>query len=207
MSSEGDVRINVSLVRRASPDFALAPPDLTQSPRLSIEQWETGKSADGALTLAWGCVRADASAWSRDATDVTQGKLAELASSTAARLRGEATPMHVTASADDGRDRALASDDTQALSQARTFVAFTSGQAHGCFVTCSAHGAAGQPATTCDDSVHGATLAGDLHEPPPPGLLLDSLAFVVHHPQTTLAMLAGGLVFVAVLAIVTRRRH
>jgi hypothetical protein len=201
MSSEADVRISVPGALRHAP---LAPPDLTQSPRLTIEQWESGVTNDGAA-LTWACVRGDTSSWSQDATDLVQGKLAELASSTAARMRGEPTPMHVTATA--GRERTLASDDANAMAQARTFVSFTSGEAHGCFVTCTPQSAGAEPSKPCDDSVNGATLTGELREPPPPGIALDSLAFVVHHPRSALAMLATSLVLAALLAIVTRRRQ
>jgi hypothetical protein len=218
MSSEAEVRVSVPSAPGAGiedppqagrqpeghsiADFA--PPDLAQSPQLTIEQWES-RAGDQGDVLVWGCVRGAAREWSRDATDVAQGKLAELASSTVARMRAEPTPMHVTASAHDGRERSLAADG-RATAQARTFVAFTPGKAHGCFVACVPHDEPEHRRSCNDSGLADVALTGDLGEPPPPGMVLQSLAFVVHHPHKALGMLGATLVFGAALAIATRRR-
>ncbi len=175
----------------------LAPPDLSQSARLTLEQWAAATDKD--TSVAWGCVGADAGSWSRDATEVAQQKLAELASSTSARMRGEATPMHVTASAQDGRVRSLFADNQAAASQARTFVTFTEGRVHGCFVACVGNG--------CDDVVVSSSVTGDLRDPPPPGLALGSVGFVIHHPHAALGIFSTALVLASVVAVVTRPRR
>lgn len=146
--------------------------------------------------MAWACIRGDASAWSDDATEVAQSKLVELASGTAARLRGASSPMHVVASV--GRERTLALDDGT-FGGARTFVAFSRDpdRVHGCFVTCISR--------SCDAAQNAANIEGASVEPPPPGVVLQSLGFVVHHPHAALVMLGATLIGLAMLAILTRK--
>lgn len=175
----------------------LGAPDFTQSPRLSLEQWQSARDRSGDIVLAWGCTGADASSWSADATELAQGKLAELASSTAARMRHRATPMHVVATADDGRTRSLAADGSETAT-AQTFVAFTAGRGHGCFVACAD--------ASCADAAAGARVQGALVAPPPEGLGLRTLGLAVHHPRGALAVLGAVLVAAAALAILTRPR-
>jgi hypothetical protein len=171
-------------------DAGLAAPDLSQSARLTLEQW------GGTGAIAWGCVRGDVSQWSDDATDVAQGKLTDLASSTLERMRGEATPMHVVAS--HGRERTLDADDVHVTAHARTLLAFTEGQAHGCFVVCAA--------ADCD-AMKRTVVVGELREPPPAGAMLRSVGFVMHHPHGAMAILGGAIVASAALAIVKRPRR
>jgi len=184
----------------------LGAPDFTQSPRLSLEQWQSARAGSGDVVLAWGCTGADASSWSADATELAQGKLAELASSTAARMRHRATPMHVVATAQGGRTRSLAADGSETAT-AETFVAFTAGRAHGCFVACAD--------ASCADATAGAQVVarggadggvGALVPPPPAGLGLRTLGLAVHHPRGALAVLGAVLVAAAALAILTRPR-
>jgi len=175
----------------------LAAPDLSQSPQLALEQWASARDASGHVALAWGCVAGDASAWNADATEIAQGKLAEIASATAARMRDAPTPMHVTA--DAGFERALVADGGGA--RARTFVAFTRGRAHGCFASCVESGV--DSGAACDALV-GARLEGALVPAPPPGLALRSLSLAVHHPHGALAALGAVLALGAALAIATR---
>jgi len=175
------------------------PPDLSQSPRLTIEQWAS-EETDHMAT--WGCVGGATDNWSQDATDVAQGKLAELVSGTIARSRAEPTPLHVTAAIHEGRERTLTADDAHVVANARTFVAFTQGRAHGCFVACTS-----TRTGSCDDVVASALLVGEMREPPPTGIVLGSLAFVIHRPHVALGMFGGVLLAAAVLAIVTRPRR
>jgi hypothetical protein len=177
-------------------DADLAPPDLSQAPQLNLETWKSARADDGAASLAWGCFAGDASAWSADATDLAQGKLAEIASGTAARMRGAAAPMHVVASARDGRDRTLVAD--AGIGRARTLVVFTrdAPHAHGCFVACTSD--------ACVDAIDETHVTGAIVAPPPPGLALRSLALAVHHPRGALGVLGAIVVCGAALAIVTR---
>jgi hypothetical protein len=195
--------VRVEVPRAPRDPGALTRPDLSQSPRLVVEQWESRETAD--VSLAWGCIRGDSSEWSRDATDIAQGKLAELASATAARMRSAPTPMHWASSREDGRERTLIADDSHAEACARTFVAFTADGAHGCFVACAPKPQAGNKGR-CEDVAASASLVGELREPPPPGIVLGTLGFVVHHPHGALLSLAGVLALGAVVAIVTRAR-
>ena len=169
---------------------ALAPPDLSQSARLTLEQW------DGNASAVWGCVGADVGGWSDDATEIVQGKLIELASSTAERLRGVPTPMHATHVTADGRDRTLDADDGSAYAHARTFLVFTDGQVHGCFLTCVG--------PQCDTVVTDALVEGSLRDAPPPGIVLGTLGAVVHHPHAALASI-GALILVAAALAIARR--
>lgn len=172
----------------------LAPPDLSQSPQLALEQWGAARGASGDA-LAWACIAGDASSWNGDADDIAQGKLAELASSTAARMCGAPTPMHVTSSAHGGLERSLAADD--GLAVARTFVAFTPARAHGCFVACTQRAG-------CGDAVATAHVTGALVSAPPAGFVLRALSLAVHHPHGALAGFGGILVVAAALAVATR---
>lgn len=194
MSSAAEVRVQIPAGYTAGD---LAAPDFTQSPRLSLEQWQSARDGSGEIVLAWGCTSADASSWSADATELAQGKLAELASSTAARMRHRATPMHVVATADDGRTRSLVADGAE-TANARTFVAFTAGHAHGCFVACARD--------ACKEAAEDAHVEGALVAPPPEGLGLRTLGLAVHHPRGALAVLGAVLVAAAALAILTRPR-
>ncbi len=171
----------------------LAPPPF-QSPRLALEQWRSARAPSGELALAWSCAGGDASSWSADATELANGKLAELASGTAARLRNRPTPMHVVATTDAGRERTLEGEGALA----RTFVAFTAGRAHGCFVVCASD------ADACRDAVRTARVEGELVAPPPPGWALRSLSLAVHHPDGALAGLVALVVAGAALAVLTR---
>ena len=186
----GSVRIDVA----AAGEPGVGPLDLSATPSLQIEQWESHKTAS--TSVAWSCISGDTSVWSADATDLAQGKLAEIASATAERMRGSPVPMHVIET--HGRDRTLVADDVDAHATARTFLAFTDGRAHGCFVTCVGD---------CTEVVTNATLVGELHEPPSPGLLLGGASWMVHHPRHAEAL--GGLLLLgaAAAAILTRPRR
>jgi hypothetical protein len=158
---------------------------------LTLEQW------DGNASAIWGCVGADVGGWSDDATEIVQGKLIELASSTAERLRGAPTPMHATHVTADGRDRTLDADDGSANAHARTFLVFTDGQVHGCFLTCVG--------PRCDSKVvTDALVEGSLRDAPPPGIVLGTLGAVVHHPHAALASI-GALILVAAALAIARR--
>src|ERR1700729_822780 len=68
--------------RRSSMTLVVDPPDLSQSPQLTLESWQSARDSTGDVTLAWGCFSANVTEWSADATELAQGKLAELASGT-----------------------------------------------------------------------------------------------------------------------------
>ncbi len=189
----GSAEIRVALPRDFSA-ASLPPPDLSQAPQLTIERWQSAKDDRGDVVLAWGCIAGDASAWSADATDLAQGKLVEIASGTAARMRGRGSPMHVAAETNAGLDRALALDD--GAGRARTLLRFTHDRAHGCVVVCTS--------ASCEPAVDDAEVAGTFVDAPAPGIALRSLALVVHHPHGALAALGAFLVACAALAIVTR---
>src|SRR6185295_15196335 len=104
--------------------------------------------------------------WNADVTELANQRLAEIASGTAARMHGSATPMHVVRQSTDARaktfDRTLVADDGDAPTNiaARTFLVFTESRAHGCFVSCS---------SDCGRTIDDARVAGDLRDPPPAG--------------------------------------
>ncbi len=174
---------------------AVDPPDLSQSPQLTLESWESAHDGSGHITLAWGCFSAKMTEWSADATELAQGKLADIASGTTAKMRGSAAPMHVTQNQNDGLDRLLACDDEGACS-ARTMVLFTDAHVHGCFVACANH--------ECESAVASAHASSSTAAPPSPGIALRSLAFVVHHPHGALSLVSLLVLTCAALAIVTR---
>ena len=87
---------------------------------------------------------------------------------------------------------------TRPSALARTFVAFTPGRAHGCFVVCASDSGA------CREAVRTAHLEGELVAPPPPGWALRALAFAVHHPDGALAAVLALVLAGAALAVLTR---
>lgn len=201
MTSAADrgAEIRIALPRDFSA-ASLPPPDLAQAPQLSIETWQSATDTHGDVVLAWGCIAGETREWSRDATDLAQGKLVEIASGTAARMRGRASPMHVTSETNAGLDRALALDD--GAGYAHTMLRFTRDRAHGCFAVCTS--------ASCESTARDAEPAGTFVDAPAPGIALRSLALVVHHPHGALAALGAVLVSCAMLAVLTRpgrRRH
>jgi len=195
--SSADKRVDLVVTEPAGfASWDLAAPDLSQSPQLRLDAWHAARSEDA--TAAWACFSGDATQWSDDATDLAQGKLAEIASSTASRARGSAAPMHVV-STRDARDRTLACDDGACA--ARTLVVFTEARAHGCFVACteSARSAA------CAEIVASARVEGALVAEPPPGLALRSFSFAVHHPRGALGAIVALVAALAIIAIATRK--
>lgn len=196
-----DLQLRVTLPDGSTPG-ALPPPDLTQAPRLTLEQWASA-SSDGAIVLAWGCVRGDVSQWSDDASELAQGKLVELAQGTLGRMGSPSPGLHVVATATEGKvlEQTLQSDGA---ARARAFVAFTRdpGQAHACVVVCA-------DTTRCDRAVTDASVSwsgGELSPPPRAGLGLRALSAAVHHPHAALGVLVGAVFFAAVLAVATRPR-
>ena len=163
-------------------DGELAPIDLTQTPQLALEQWGSARDPAGATTIAWACVGTDVGTWNADVTELANQKLAEIASGTAARMHGSATPMHVARQSVDTRDRTLAADEGDAA--ARTFLVFTEAprnkMAHGCFVAC---------ARDCGRTIDEAKVTGELREAPAAGAGLRALSYAVHHPRVA----AGAL--------------
>jgi hypothetical protein len=174
-------------------DGDLAPIDLTQTPQLSLEQWGSARDVTGANTIAWACVGTDVGTWNADVTELANQKLAEIASGTAARMHGSATPMHDVRHSEDARDRTLAADEGDAA--ARTFLVFTDARAHGCFVACSNH---------CGNTIDDARVAGELRDPPSAGSGLRALSYAVHHPRVAAGALLGAIALAAALAITTR---
>jgi hypothetical protein len=169
-------------------DGDLAPIDLSQTPQLTLEQWGSARDGSGKTTIAWACIGTDVSTWNADVTELANQKLAELASGTAARMHGSATPMHVVSTMD--RARTLQADEGAA--HARTFLVFSESRAHGCFVACA------------DDANVDARIVGDAREPPPAGVGLRALSYAVHHPRVAAGALAATILFAAALAIATR---
>jgi hypothetical protein len=180
-------------------DGDLAPIDLSQTPQLSLEQWGSARDATGKTNIAWACVGTDVGTWNADVTELANQKLAEIASGTAARMHGSATPpMHVVRQSDDARDRTLTiADDGVAPTNisARTFLVFTESRAHGCFVSC---------ANDCGTTIDDARVTGDLHDPPPAGAGLRALSYAVHHPRVAAGALLAVIALAAALAIATR---
>jgi hypothetical protein len=174
-------------------DGDLSPIDLSQTPQLALEQWGSARDATGKTTTAWACVGTDVSTWNADVTELANQKLAEIASGTAARMHGAATPMHVVQQSADARDRTLAADEGDAA--ARTFLVFTDARAHGCFVAC---------VEDCGRTIADARMTGELRDPPHAGAGLRALSYAVHHPRVAAGALLATIAVAAALAIAKR---
>jgi len=172
-------------------DGDLAPIDLSQTPQLTLEQWGSARDLAGKTTIAWACIGTDVSTWNADVSELANQKLVEIASGTAARMHGSATPMHLVRSHDGGST--YVSDEGDAA--ARTFLVFTDARAHGCFVSCS---------SACGSAIDDAKVVGELREPPPAGAGLRTLSYAVHHPRVAAGALLATIALAAALAIVKR---
>ncbi|HEX4517573.1 MAG TPA: hypothetical protein VH054_28710, partial [Polyangiaceae bacterium] len=185
------------------------PIDLSQTPQLALEQWGSARAATGETTIAWACVGTDVATWNGDVTELANQKLAEIASGTAARMHGSATPMHVVRQSADARDRTLAADEGDAAA-ARTFLVFTprnsEARAHGCFVACvEDFGAQRRSLNDCGRTIDDARVAGELRDPPHAGAGLRALSYAVHHPRVAAGALLATIAVAAAFAIATRR--
>lgn len=191
MSSPEPAEIVVAVPPGYTRDGDLAPIDLSQTPQLTLEQWGSARDPAGKTTIAWACIGTDVGTWNADVGELANQKLVEIASGTAARMHGSATPMHLV------RDHTFAADEGDAA--ARTFLVFTQrngdARAHGCFVSC---------ASDCGSAIDDAKVVGELRDPPPAGAGLRTLSYAVHHPRVAAGALLATIALAAALAIVKR---
>jgi hypothetical protein len=86
----------------------------------------------------------------------------------------------------------------------RTWIGWSEQSLSTCFSVCQAVPSSSD-ASTCEAVIGEAKLDGS-HPPPPPGHLLGTLAWAIHHPSHARAG-AGAAVFIAALAAIWRRRR
>jgi hypothetical protein len=196
-------RLALALPAGWSDDVAgVPPPDLAQSPQLSVTRWDA--LAHGEAHLVVGCFRADVGGWVDEADALAQDKLASVATSTALRAGvGASFRSEARGREGDVRVERLRGDaEGGPAPLARTWLGFADGRAHACFALC---GGTGPARAGCDEAVEHAHLEGT-QAAPPPTLGLRALVAVVHHPEAAATALAAVLVAGGLLAIATRRR-
>lgn len=176
-------------------DARLPPPDLSETPQITLEQWST--FADGPQRIVCACFGGQAGSWLPEADEVALQKLSQITLSTAIRA-GLDVSVKPIGDAREGPVRTQTLDGDGA--HAKTLLGFEEKTAHGCFVLCVRGGA------ECRAAVDASHLVGTLVEPPSPSASMRALSWAVHHPAHAGAGLLGLFVVGGIAAILTRRR-
>lgn len=174
----------------------LPPPDLSETPQITLESWTV--DTDGPAMLVTACFGGQAGSWLPEADDVAMQKLSQITLSTAMRA-GLDVSMRPVGDAREGAVR------TQTLEgeglRAKTLLGFEAGgAARGCFVLCVRGG------SSCREAADRSHLDGALVEPPPPRAAMRALSWAVHHPAHAGSAILGVFVLGGIVAIFTRRR-
>jgi hypothetical protein len=198
LTPPGSVELVTATPVGFAPDAArLPPPDLTETPQITLEQWTV--VSDGPQMMVSACFGGQAGSWLPEADEIALQKLSQITLSTAIRV-GLDVRLKPIAEVREGPVRTQTLDGEGA--HAKTLLGFEpSGAAHGCFALCvrSANHA-------CPAAVDGSHLAGALAEPPAPSAAMRVLSWAVHHPAYAGATVLGLFVLGGIAAILTRRR-
>jgi hypothetical protein len=182
---------------------AVEPPDLSQSPQVSQEQWEAwGPAGTTDTRLVVGCFRGETSTWSTEADGVALDKVADVASSTALRVAGVGAMQRIGSARASNvlRGKLEGSGEADGRIVASTFLAFQGETAHGCFALCVDRGGA------CRASVEASQLEGEFTPPPPTSAVLRAVLTLVRHPEATAWCVVGITAALGAAAIATRKR-
>ena len=183
----------------------LAQPVLTGGAGAKFVQWDATRDAHDAM-LVTSCVATPIPGWVEDMRPTVEGRTVAMMNAAAERVVGVPVDSH----AEDGHFSlriAGSAERAAPAGVARTFVGWNDDQVVTCFTLCARpnRSAAAGNERACDASALSAHLDGTTAAPPP-GLLLGSLTWAVHHPTTTVTW-AGAVVFVlGVVAVASRRR-
>jgi hypothetical protein len=198
------------LVRASTPgltwnEAAVAEPALAAGSGAIVTQWEATRSDATDTTLLLGCIATPIPGWVEDMRATVDARTVALMHVTAERMTHE--PLEVLGERPDFQLRRAGAGDGPAdllAGSARTFVGWDDGGVVTCFAVCvRAHRPQGDQ--SCDTHVRGATLQGS-HAPPPPGLVLGTVTWGVHHPSTAVAWGGALTLAFAALAVVSRRK-
>lgn len=168
----------------------VAPPPIASNARLT--QWSV-RHAEGEGSLAIACAQSPIPGWVEDMrlsiaarTVAFSGAIAERLTGSPMDARPEGPALFALRPAKD-----LAGEP---VGHAKTFLGFDDGAVVACTAVCI--GPREQPSRPCDRPVVAAELVAS-KAPPPPGLVLRSVTWGIHHPGP---VATGGSVAIVVLA-------
>lgn len=160
----------------------LARPPFSSGSSAVVTQWTAWRAPASGEGLLLGCIATPIPGWAEDMRPAVEAHAIGLAGTSADRLAGGDADAHT-----------------------RTFVGWAAGDVVTCFATCAAPKATARGARTCDASVDAARFEGG-SAPPSPGLGLGAVTWAVHHPAATVQWGGAFVFFLAVVAVLTRRR-
>lgn len=198
--SSADVVVDAPPLPEAIDDArAVTSPELTSS-GVHLDRWQARCAPEGCdrqwVTACWST---PVGTWSSEVAELANGKLDEVARSTAVRAGGDgAMSLRDARMVGDVAVHDLEGDGRDA----RTFLAFTNDPSvlHACFAL--ALGPKGNASGR--DWVQHARISGAVVPPPSTSWALASLSACVHHPKETFAVAVSLVVALAFLAIVRR---
>jgi hypothetical protein len=200
-SADAPVRLAVQPAATWVVDPSFGPPDLAQTPQVTLTQWAAWRRGDAELVAA--CFRAPVGTWAPEIEPIALERIAAMATSTALRVRGDASLRPVTVARGE---RIVTQSFAGDAASARTFLAFVradpsdpdSRAAAACFALC-ANG-------SCAGEIDRAELEGPLASPPPTSAALRALLAAIHHPRATAWAVVALACVAFAIAVMTRKR-
>ena len=188
---------------------ALAPPDVSSSPRVQVSSWDARTATDGRGALVFACFDVRTDGWTPDADELAAGKLTETIVGTALRMNvGGFGDVAVLDSRREGDTLVRAYAGTSARETHLTahsvqgFVRADTPTLASCFAICLDR----ETPARCDEAARTAQFSRPFVPAPSPGFALRALGALVHHPGATAWGGAALLVALGALAIATRKR-
>jgi hypothetical protein len=201
---EGDVRFTPPSGWHTA---KLPPPLLGDGSPVTLDHWEAYGAPDGETgTAVSACFGVSLGQWADEATPIADERLDSAAIGTAVRI-DPSLALHFVGESRQGavRERVLAEHDSpEHGAMAKTFLGFEEqdgrSRLEACFVLCASR------ASACADAIDHLPAPEGFVPPPPPGLLLRSVVFGVHHPRGIATSAVVIFVVLSLVAIHTRPR-
>ena len=187
---------------------SVSPPLLQGGAGAAVTQWEASRSPTTSDTMLLACIATPIPGWMEDLRPTVEARNVALMHASAERVMGG--PVEAWGEGSDFQlRRAGAPAGSPRAGIARAFLGWDDGVVVTGFAICAKSEADPATATAtargCDASVLSAHLEGS-SAAPPPGIVLGTVTWGVHHPSTA-AVYAGVLAFaLATLAVGSRRR-
>jgi hypothetical protein len=186
---------------------ALAPPDVSASPRVRVSTWEAWAATDGRGALVVACFDVRTDTWTPDADELAEAKLTETIAGTAVRAHlGGVGNLDVTDSRRQGeplvRAYAAHGEVSVVARSVQGFVRADTPTLASCFALCLDK----ETPMRCEEAARTAEFSRPFVPAPAPGTALRALGALVHHPTATAWGGVALLVALGALALATRKR-